>query len=193
MSDLSFAFKFIVFKQLPSPDVDWVDSFDIPWNKFPPELMDPLERGKRPSPRMRREMIRIVVGEMRRKSSCLSRKHSTEVAKKMVAKYPKSFKDVIEGDVIGTGYDSLVKQLQYRLDNVKRSVTPKIIKRKHCTDSEDTDIIPPEKRAAIQDTYGCVKWDVKLLPLGESPETQHEKKEKMKKMAKELVQIQRWS
>lgn len=167
-----------------SPDVDWVDSFDIPWDRFPQDLMDSLERGKRPNARRRREMVRIVVGEMRRKSSCISRRHSTEVAKKMVAKYPKSLQDVIEGDVIGTGYHSLVKQLQCRVENVNRPETPKIRKRKHDTDTDDTDIIPPEKRAAIQDTYGCVKWDVKLLPLGESPESQHEKKEKMKKMAK---------
>lgn len=130
-----------------SPDIDWVDSFDIPWDNFPPELMDSLEREKRPSQRMRREMIRIVVGEMGLKSACLSRRHSTEVAKKMVAKYPKSLKDVIEGDVIRTGYGSLVN----RVENVKRHVTPKIRIRKriHHTDSDDTDIIPPKKRAAI--------------------------------------------
>ncbi|KAJ4930856.1 hypothetical protein JOQ06_025159 [Pogonophryne albipinna] len=39
-----------------SPDIDWMDSFVIPWDKFPEELMQTLERGKRPSPRMRREM-----------------------------------------------------------------------------------------------------------------------------------------
>lgn len=133
---------------------------------------------------MRREMVRIVVSEMSQKSSCFGRKHSTEVAKKMVAKYPTSLKDVIEGDVIGTGYDSLVKQLQCRIENVKRPVTPKIRKRKHNIDSDDTVIISPEERAAIQDTYGCVKWDVKFLPSEETPESQHLKKEEMKKMAK---------
>ncbi|KAI4830475.1 hypothetical protein KUCAC02_002105 [Chaenocephalus aceratus] len=38
------------------PDIDWMDSFVIPWDKFPEELMQALERGKRPRPRMRREM-----------------------------------------------------------------------------------------------------------------------------------------
>ncbi|KAK7881449.1 hypothetical protein WMY93_029858 [Mugilogobius chulae] len=94
----------------------------------------------------------------------------------MVAKY----QDVIDGDVIGTGYYSLVKHLQCRKENTKRSFTPKIRKRKYPIDTDDTDIIPPENRAAIQDTYGCVKWNVQLLPLGESPETQLEKKEKIK-------------
>lgn len=168
-----------------SPDIDSVDSFIIPWEKFPEELTQSLERGKRPSPRMRREMVRIVVCEMMRKSSCISKRISTEVAKKMVAKYPKSLQDVIEGDVVGPGYHSLVKQLQYRVDNVKRSSIPKIRKRKHCTDESDTDEVPPEKKAAIQDTYGCINWDLKFLPLGETPESQQEKKEKLKRMSQQ--------
>ncbi|CAI5686547.1 unnamed protein product [Oreochromis niloticus] len=159
-----------------------MDTFQIPWNKFPEELMQSLERGKRPSPRMRREMVRIVVSEMMKKSSRISKRNSTEVAKKMVAKYPKSLQDIIEGDVIGPGYHSLVKQLEYRIDNVKRCTTPKIRKRKHHTDESDTESVPSEQRAAIQDTYGCINWDVKFLPLGETTESQQLKKEKLKMM-----------
>ncbi|KAK2848473.1 hypothetical protein Q7C36_010155 [Tachysurus vachellii] len=99
-----------------SSDIDWVDTFLIPWEKFPEELIQVLEREKRPSPRLRREMVRIVVTEMMRKGSAQNRRHSTEVAKKMVSKYPKSLQDVIDGDVFGPGYHSLVKQLQYRID-----------------------------------------------------------------------------
>lgn len=95
--------------------------------------MQLLERGNRPSPRFRREMVRIVVQEMMRKNPCPSKKSSTEVAKKMVAKYPKSLQDIIEGDVIGPGYHSLVKQLQYRIENAKRSMTPKMRKRRQRT------------------------------------------------------------
>ncbi|KAF7707226.1 hypothetical protein HF521_018444, partial [Silurus meridionalis] len=166
-----------------SLDIDWVDTFLIQWEKFPEELMQVLEREKRPSPRMQREMVRIVVTEMMRKGSAESRRHSTEVAKKMVSKYPKSLQDVIEGDVVGPGYHSLVKQLQYRIENVKRSTTPKIRKRKHRVDEPDTDEIPPEQRATIQDTYGCINWDVKFMPLGETPESQQEKKENLKMMS----------
>lgn len=162
--------------------VDSMDTFQIPWNKFPEELMQSLERGKRPSPRMRREMVQIVVSEMMKKSSRISKRNSTEVAKKMVAKYPKSLQDIIEGDVIGPGYHSLVKQLEYRIDNVKQSTTPKIRKRKHHTDESDTESVPSEQRAAIQDTYGCINWDVKFLPLGETTESQQLKKEKLKMM-----------
>lgn len=96
-------------------------------------------------------MIRIVVAEMMQKHSLITKRSTTEVAKKMLAKYPKSLQDIIEGDVIGPGYHSLVKQLQNRLENVKRSAAPKIRKRKHFADESDTDEVSPEKRAAIQD------------------------------------------
>ncbi|XP_043955131.1 uncharacterized protein LOC122821358 [Gambusia affinis] len=166
-----------------SSAADWVDTFEIPWEKFSEELMQALERGKRPSPKMRKEMVRIVVSEMMRKSSYLGKRSSTEVAKKMVAKYPKSLQDVIDGDVIGPGYHSLVKQLQYRIENVKRSTMPKIRKRKRCSENSDTDEIPQEQRAAIQDTYGCINWNVKFLPLGETAESQQQKKDKLKMMS----------
>lgn len=157
-----------------SPCADSMDTFQIPWNKFPEELMQSLERGKQPSPCMRREIARIVVSEMMKKSSRISKRNSTEVARKMKAKYPKSLQDIIEGDVIGPGYHSLVKQLEYRIDNVKRSTTPKIRQRKHHTDESDTESVPSEQRAAIQDTYECINWDVKFLPLGE-PATEKRK------------------
>lgn len=133
--------------------------------------MQQLERGKRPNPRLRREMIRIVANEMMRRSSRIGKRNSREVAKQMVAKYLSSLQDVIEGDVIGAGYHSLVKQLQNRIENIKRSSTPKIRKRKKFTES-DTDEISSEHREAIQDTkFGCTKWDVKFLPLGETTES----------------------
>ncbi|MEQ2177042.1 hypothetical protein GOODEAATRI_034462 [Goodea atripinnis] len=46
--------------------------------------------------------------------------------------------------------------------------------------SDDTDEVPPEKRASIQDTYGCIKWDMKFLPVSETSESQQEKQKQMK-------------
>lgn len=89
-----------------------------------------------------------------------------------------------------SGQDTIsLKQLQYQLDNVKRSSTPKMRKRK----DDDTDEISPEQRAAMQDTYRCVKWDVKCMPRRETPESQHEKKEKMKECLEKLTQTQKRS
>ncbi|KAL3991768.1 octopamine receptor beta [Sarotherodon galilaeus] len=152
----------------PGCDTHWDDNFEIPW------------RGK--GPKLRRQMVRIVVTEIMEKCPHVGRKHSIDVAKKMVAKYPNSLQDVIEGDIVGAGYLSLVKQLQNRIDNVRHTSTPKIRKRKHQTDSEHTDEIPLEERAAMQDSYGCIKWNVEFLPLEETPESQQQKMEKLKVM-----------
>lgn len=96
-----------------------------------------LGRGKRPGPKLRRKMVRIVVGEMMEKSPHVGKKHATIVAKKLVSKYPQSLQDVIEGDVVGTGYHSLVKQLLNRIENMRRTATPKVRKRRLATDDSD--------------------------------------------------------
>ncbi|XP_029967518.1 uncharacterized protein LOC115402957 isoform X1 [Salarias fasciatus] len=168
-----------------SPAVDWMDTYQVPWRQFPEELIQTLQREKRPTRHMRREMVRIVASDMMQRSSSVSKRNSTEIAKRMVAKYPKSLQDNIEGDVIGSGYDSLVKQLQNRIENMKRSTTPRIRKRRCQADDSDTGDVAPEKRAAIQDTYGCIKWDVKFLPFGETLESQQEKQEKLRQMSQQ--------
>lgn len=132
-------------------------------------------------------MVRIAIREMMKVTPSISKMNATDVAKKIVAKYPKSLQDVIEGDIIGTGYQSLVKQIQNRVENVKRPSTPTITKRKNWHDSE-TGEIPPEKRVKIQDTYGCINWHVKFLPLGETAESQQQKKEKLKSLCRQSDQ-----
>ena len=87
--------------------------------------------------------------------------------------------------MIGAGYYSLVKQLQNRIENVRRSTTPKIRKRKHHSDTDDTDEVSPEQRSAVQDTYGCINWNQKVLPLGETLESQQEHEEKLKMMSQQ--------
>ncbi|KAK2885101.1 hypothetical protein Q8A73_021575 [Channa argus] len=174
----------------PSPSIpitvsDWVDSFQIPWEKFPENLMQCFKKGKRPSLQLRREMIRIVVSEMMNACASPGKQASTEIAKKLVAKYPQSLQDVIEGDVVGPGYHSLVKQLQVRIENVKRSSVPRIMKRKRGADEYGTDEVPAEQRAAVQDTYGCINWDMKFMPVSETPESQQEKKENMKVLSEQ--------
>lgn len=107
--------------------------------------MQNLERQKRPSARQRREMVRIVVSGMMKICKNPTKHNITGIAKRMVARYPKSLQDVIDGEVIGPGYHSLVKQLQARVENVKRPDTPKVIKRKAASD-DDTDEIPVEQK-----------------------------------------------
>lgn len=59
-------------------------------------------------------------------------------------------------------------------------MTQKIRKQKYHTDEYDMDEFPPEQREASQDTYGCINWDLKFLPLGETPKSKRGKKEQTK-------------
>ncbi|KAL7863686.1 hypothetical protein SRHO_G00126700 [Serrasalmus rhombeus] len=63
---------------------DWVDNFQIPWQKLPEELLQSLERQKRPSPQLRREMIRIVASEIMKVCSNPTKRNTTEIGKRMV-------------------------------------------------------------------------------------------------------------
>ncbi|XP_064475118.1 uncharacterized protein LOC135389080 [Ornithodoros turicata] len=49
------------------------------------------------------------------------KKHLEVIATKIVSTYPESFKDVLDGQVVGTGYDSVLQQLITRVENNLRA------------------------------------------------------------------------
>ncbi|XP_030265291.1 uncharacterized protein LOC115576845 [Sparus aurata] len=148
--------------------------------------MQCLERGKRPSPRLRREMVWIVVTEMMKARDSPNTKASTEVAKKKNdCKVSTVTTRCHRKDVVGLGYHSLVMQSQAGIENVKRTSTPRIKKRNQGSDDCDTDEVPAEQRAAMQDTYGCIKWEMKYMLVSETPESQQERKDKMKALSEQ--------
>lgn len=57
--------------------------------------------------------------------------------------------DVIEGDVVETGYHSLVRKLQANIEQVKQSLAPRLMKHKRESDEYNTDEIPAKQRAAV--------------------------------------------
>lgn len=62
---------------------------------------------------------------------------------------------------------------------MKQSSAPTIMKHQQGSNEYDTEEIQAKQRAAVQDTYGCIKWDIKFMPVSETPESQQEKKDKM--------------
>jgi len=104
-------------------------------------------------------------------------KHNpTEIAKTMVAGYPKSLQDVIDDDVIGLGYHSLVKQLKSGIEIVKRPGTPKIRKREASSDDNDTDKIPAEQK--VFKTHMAALAGSQNICHSQTVESQLEKKKK---------------
>lgn len=110
-----------------------------------------------------------MVGEILTICPTPGKKHIGEIARKIVSMYPLSFRDVTEDQVVGSGYDSLTKQLQTRLDNMKRGKTSLYLKRQTSSASEGED--PPSKIRRVE-----------RLPPGETEETQKCAKEELKKM-----------
>jgi len=79
---------------------------------LPAVVRKKLHNQERPTARERREVICIITAEILATCKTPAMKHLSEVAWKMVLEYPKTFKDIIEGEVVGSGYNSLTKQLQ---------------------------------------------------------------------------------
>ncbi|XP_076829787.1 uncharacterized protein LOC143475749 isoform X2 [Brachyhypopomus gauderio] len=148
-------------------DNDWHFNFSIPWNIMPSHIKDTLKNQERPSARDRRKVIRLVVAEILAVCKSPMKKHLSEIARKMVLAYPKSFKDVIEGQVVGTGYDSLTKQLQCRVDNYRRT-QPMIM----------TQNRSGEKSRRRKNIYGCVSPDALVVNV----EVQQKNKEELQRM-----------
>nr|XP_055038580.1 uncharacterized protein LOC129426349 [Misgurnus anguillicaudatus] len=88
---------------------------------LPAVLRKKLKNQERPTARERREMVRIIAAEILAICQKPSKKHLNEVARKMVLTYPKSLKDMIGDEVVGSGHDALTKQFQHRVDNYKRN------------------------------------------------------------------------
>ncbi|CAL8354750.1 unnamed protein product [Arctogadus glacialis] len=102
----------------------WPDNFVVPWTRMPACITTAIALNDRPSPKSRREMVRILVDQMRRKDLNPTRANCVAVAKKIVREHPNSFADALrDGTRIGSGYSSLVTQIKTRVEHVNRGNT----------------------------------------------------------------------
>ncbi|XP_027141804.1 uncharacterized protein LOC104934043 isoform X2 [Larimichthys crocea] len=152
---------------------DWHYNFQVPWNRLSSVLRRKLDHQERPTARERREMIRVIAAEILAVCKKPAKRHLSEVARKMVLAYPKSFKDIIDDEVIGSGHDSLTKQLQCRVDNCRRSV-PRAKQRS----ARNGSMAVPKSKKHRRDSYGCVQWESGPVNV----DAQMKKKKDMQKM-----------
>ncbi|XP_041952199.1 uncharacterized protein LOC121712172 isoform X1 [Alosa sapidissima] len=160
-------------------DIDsWPDCFKVPWGKMPHAISMAVHSQKRPAPRDRREMVRIIVDEMRVIEANPSRSDCFSVAKKIVRQYPKSFADVLkDGTKIGSGYASLVNQIKSRVEHLNRdNVTARRRRGKTLPSSSTT-----KSTKGPSDQYGCISWQPEC-PTGETEDSLKGKKEQMQEM-----------
>ncbi|GBM70482.1 hypothetical protein AVEN_41617-1 [Araneus ventricosus] len=123
-----------------------------------------LERGERPTPAERRQIVRIVVAELLETVPAPRKSQLEPIAKEIVGKYPRPFSDYTGDFVIGGGHSSLLCQLIARVENCRR-VSSTQLKRSLSTGQKG-----PEKVSATA-KYGCTDYQPNF-PEGESPETQ---------------------
>lgn len=70
---------------------------------MPSHIKNTMEKKERPTARDRREIIRLITAEILAVCKNPAKKHLSEIARKMVLAYPKSFKNVIDDQVVGSG------------------------------------------------------------------------------------------
>ena len=134
-------------------------------------------------------MVRIVVCEMMKVTPSIGKMNATDVAKEMVAKNSQSLQGVIEGHMIGTGYHSLAKQIQNRVENVKQPSKPKMTKRKNWHDS-DTDEIPLKNGQQFKTPMGASSGMSSFRPLEKQPKANSRKKRSLKVQLDKVIKVQ---
>jgi hypothetical protein len=147
---------------------------------MPATLMSNLADKERPSPALRREMVRIICSDVATVCAHPGRRQLRLLADKIVTAYPLSFRDMLEGDVVGSGYDSLMMQLESRLDNLNRG---KLTVKRRLSESELEH--SNSKKTCPRDYYGCVSWQP-MLPAGDDLEDLKNKQSTLKTLASDV-------
>ncbi|XP_055043896.1 uncharacterized protein [Misgurnus anguillicaudatus] len=169
---------------------EWLQRFQIPWDRMPPALTQATATGQRARPGARREFVRIVVAAMQAICPNPNLAACREVARWIVSTYPLTFGDITEeGEQLGNGYSCLQRQLKTRVEHVNRDIMEHRIRRprkglatKRGGDQES--YVGKKFRNCKADSYGCVNWQPSSIPEGETPNSLEMKR----KVAVEIFQ-----
>lgn len=116
--------------------------------------------------------MRIVCLEIHEQCEKQGKKALSIMARNIVSAYPNSFRDCIEGIILGTGYDALLTQLLLRFDNINRKNYS--TKRKHSENSQPGESNVSNKILKVDD-YGCINYMPVDFPDGETEDSLNEK------------------
>ena len=93
------------------------------------------------------------------------------MAKMLVASHPLSLSDTIKGDIFGTGYDSLSKQLKSRAENINRLCASDQLEELSPSMSAASDSLGEEFGSSFKCRhleYGCLNSRPKKMPDNET-------------------------
>ncbi|TRY60673.1 hypothetical protein DNTS_005023 [Danionella cerebrum] len=143
--------------------------------KMPEELRSAIANGKRPAPDKRRQMIRILVDEIRKHEANPTRSECLIICRNIIKQYPSSFADMTPGGVIiGGGFTSLLAQVKTRIENINRSGTLRRIR----TSRISGQLQKPS------DSYGCTQFNPEL-PSDETTEMLEQKRQRLETIYRE--------
>ena len=120
---------------------------------MPPSVESALKKAKRPSSTERRVFVRRIMDQVHKNHPHCTKKDLNIIADRIVNTYPESFKDIYDGQVIGSGYASLAKQLADRRDNLNRPNNVNNLKRA-CSQADTS----TKAKKKPTDSYGCIAW-----------------------------------
>lgn len=153
---------------------------------MPASLRQSLAQGQKPKKEDRLALVRIIVDSIR--EVCLNPKlcQCSEIAQRICDKYPTSFAEMLEGEVIGNGYSTLECQIKTRADYVNRDNTLVRVRKPRrllavMDDSQPgtSSTQPTASKCAKIDSYGCINWQPLDLTEGETPASAEAKREEM--------------
>jgi hypothetical protein len=165
------------------PHTNWIENYKIDdiLEQQIPEIKAALTGQKHLHPLLRHEFLRNIVKDMTRFGT-LGKKHFKVVGKQLYDRYPTNFADAVDGYIIGSGYDSTVKQLLTKNENMDR---------KHGTRTKllaavgDATEPVVKKKVTCRDQYGCVAYWPQFP--AQSVEDLRQKQQELISLSKEKV------
>ncbi|KAG5840947.1 hypothetical protein ANANG_G00194310, partial [Anguilla anguilla] len=80
----------------------WPETFQVPWEQMPQEICSAIVDGTRRKPVERRQMVRVLVDEIRRYEAKPTCSQCLTVIRNIIRQYPKSLADMTaDGSLLG--------------------------------------------------------------------------------------------
>ncbi|KAL7826865.1 hypothetical protein AOLI_G00320740 [Acnodon oligacanthus] len=135
------------------------------------EILSAITNVQRPSSKWQRQMIRVVVDEIRKYNPNPTRSQCRTICHKIVMQYPKNFADMTEkGVLIAGGFTLLLQQVKTRIENINGGG---LYRQRSVGCRGETG----PQRGPV-DTYGCTRFQPEP-PKEETTDTLEEKRYRM--------------
>ncbi|KAM4536222.1 uncharacterized protein PAE49_020872 [Odontesthes bonariensis] len=128
------------------------EAFQVPWNLMSMEIRTAVADGRRPSAADRRQMVRVLVDQMRKYELKPKRSRYRAVCRDLVLRFPRSFADLhSDGQLLGDGCASLVNQVRNRIDSLNRNAS--VGQKRGATPLASPDAAVDQKRRRLEEIH----------------------------------------